>query len=182
MTLRPLRWPADAAPLQAFDASYRASTIFVPELVGLSVSLRETHRSVPFTKTYPAETLVEAAATAPFAVVAESASGTLEGFTAVHLREWNRSAELSALFVAPASRGRGLGRALLAAALEFARGARVRCLGLETQNTNAPAIRFYRRAGFRFCGAHTALYDPATVAPEEIAVFFTYPLDAPPCE
>jgi hypothetical protein len=27
--------------------------------------------------------------------------------------------------------------------------------------------------GFRFCGIHTALYDPAAVAPEEVAVFFT---------
>ena len=56
-------------------------------------------------------------------------------------------------------------------------GAPVR-LTLETQGTNAPAIRFYQRAGFQFCGVHTALYDPATVAPEEAAVFFTHPLDA----
>lgn len=83
------------------------------------------------------------------------------------------------LFVAPASRGRGVGRALLASALDFARGARMRCLALETQTTNVPAIRFYRRAGFRFCGIHTALYDPASVAPEEVAVFFTRSLAEP---
>jgi ribosomal protein S18 acetylase RimI-like enzyme len=177
VTLRPLRWPADADALRTLPAAYSTSAIFVPEVDGLGVRLRETRLPVPFAKTYPAETLLEAAATAAFAVVAEAAGG-LAGFAAVHLRPWNRSAELSALFVAPASRGQGLGQALTRAALEFARGERVRCLTLETQCTNAPAIRFYQRAGFQFCGVHTALYDPATVAPEEAAVFFTYPLDA----
>ncbi|WAS97156.1 GNAT family N-acetyltransferase [Nannocystis punicea] len=179
MNLRPLRWPADAAPLREFDASYSTSTIFVPEVVGLNVRLRETPLSVPFRKEYHPDTFLEAIPTASFTLAAESASGEIEGFTAVHLRQWNRSAELSALFVAPGSRGRGLGRALLVAALDFARDQGVRCLVLETQSTNAPAIRFYRRAGFRFCGVHTALYDPATVAPEEIAVYFTYSFEAP---
>ena len=68
---------------------------------------------------------------------------------------------------------------LLARALEFARAAGVRCLGLETQTTNVPAIRFYRRMGFRLCGIHTALYDPARVAAQEIAVFFTRSLTEP---
>lgn len=112
-------------------------------------------------------------ATAAFTVAAESADGVIEAFAAVNLQQWNRSAELSALFVAPGSRGRGVGRALLARALTFAREAGMRCLGVETQTTNVPAIRFYRRAGFRFCGIHTALYDPARVAAEEVAVFFT---------
>ncbi|WP_434419306.1 GNAT family N-acetyltransferase [Nannocystis pusilla] len=179
MTLRPIRWPDDAPRLQDFDASYSTSNIFMPEIVGTSVVLRETGLAVPFHKTYAPETLVEAVATAAFAVAAESASGALDGFAAVQLQRWNRSAELSALFVAPSSRGRGIGRALLTAALDFARSERVRCLTLETQTSNLPAIRFYQRMGFRFCGIHTALYDPVAVAPEEVAVFFTHALDAP---
>ncbi|MCY1009383.1 GNAT family N-acetyltransferase [Nannocystis pusilla] len=177
MTLRPIHWPDDAPRLQAFDASYSTSTIFVPEVVGMTVALRETGLAVPFHKTYAPETLVEAAATAAFAVTSEAASGALEGFATVQLQRWNRSAELSALFVAPGSRGRGLGRALLTAALDFAHRERVRCVTLETQTSNVPAIRFYQRMGFRFCGIHTALYDPAAAAPEEVAVFFTYALD-----
>ncbi|MCY0986506.1 GNAT family N-acetyltransferase [Nannocystis sp. ILAH1] len=179
MNLRPLRWPDDAPRLQVFDASYSTSALFVPEVVDMSVVLRETGLAVPFHKTYAPETLVEAATTAAFAVAAESTNGVFEGFATVQLQRWNRSAELSALFVAPGSRGRGLGRTLLAAALDFARSERVRCLTLETQTSNVPAIRFYQRMGFRFCGIHTALYDPAAVAPEEVAVFFTYALDVP---
>ncbi|MFZ6184258.1 GNAT family N-acetyltransferase [Nannocystis pusilla] len=178
MNLRPIRWPDDAPRLQVFDASYSTSTIFVPEVVGMTVALRETGLAVPFHKTYAPETLVEAAAAAAFAVASEAASGALEGFATVQLQRWNRSAELSALFVAPGSQGRGLGRALLTAALDFARRERVRCVTLETQTSNVPAIRFYQRMGFRFCGIHTALYDPAAAAPEEVAVFFTHALDA----
>lgn len=177
MNLRPIRLPADAAQLQGFDTSYRATTVFMPEIAGLSIRLREVGLATPFEKTYAPESIVEAVVSAAFTVAAESEAGVLEGFAAVNLQQWNRSAELSALFVAPGSRGRGLGRVLLARALDFARGARMRCLGLETQTTNIPAIRFYQRTGFRFCGIHTALYDPACVAPEEVAIFFTRSLE-----
>lgn len=179
MNLRPIRWPADATQLQSFDTSYRTTTIFVPEVAGLSMSLREVGLASPFEKTYAPATILEAVTTAAFTVAAESTAGVIEGFAAVSLQQWNRSAELTALFITPGSRARGLGRTLLAHSLDFARGARMRCLGLETQTTNVPAIQFYLRAGFRFSGMHTALYDPACVAPEEVAVFFTRPLTEP---
>lgn len=179
MHFRPIHWPADATRLQELDTSYRTTTIFVPEVAGLSMSLREVGLTSPFEKAYAPATILEAVAAAAFTVAAESAAGVIDGFAAVSLQQWNRSAELSALFVTPGSRGRGLGRALLARSLDFARGARMRCLGLETQTTNVPAIQFYLRAGFRFCGIHTALYDPACVAPEELAVFFTRSLTEP---
>jgi ribosomal protein S18 acetylase RimI-like enzyme len=179
MNLRPIRWPADAAQLQRFDASYRTTTILLPEIVGLCASLRAVELARPFCKTYPHESLVEAVTSAAFTVAATSEHGAIDGFAAVKLAPWNRSAELTALFVAPDRRGRGVGRALLAAALDFARGEQARCLAVETQSCNVPAIRFYQRAGFRFCGLHTALYDPETVAPEEVAVFFTRSLTDP---
>lgn len=179
MNLRPIRWPDDAAQLERFDASYRTTTILRPEIVGLSAHLREVQLPTPFIKVYGAETLVEAVTTASFAVAAVSAGGAIEGFTAARRTAWNRGAELTALFVAPDRRGRGVGRALLAAAVAFAREAQARCLHVETQSCNVPAIRFYERAGFRFCGLHTALYDPATVAPDEVALFFTRSLADP---
>jgi ribosomal protein S18 acetylase RimI-like enzyme len=36
----------------------------------------------------------------------------------------------------------------------------MRCLWLETENVNYPAIGFYRRAGFRLCGLDDILYRP----------------------
>jgi GNAT superfamily N-acetyltransferase len=50
--------------------------------------------------------------------------------------------------VAPSSRGRGVGRALLGAAEAWAQSRDARWLEVETQNINAPACRFYERNGF----------------------------------
>ena len=47
-----------------------------------------------------------------------------------------------------------------------------RCLWLETQNTNYPAIQFYQHVGFRLCGLDESLYDPAGPGRNEIALFF----------
>jgi ribosomal protein S18 acetylase RimI-like enzyme len=50
-----------------------------------------------------------------------------------------------------------------------------RCLWLETQNVNGPAIALYLRQGFRLGGFDDTLYDPA-VDPDEVALLFTHPL------
>ena len=49
---------------------------------------------------------------------------------------------------------------------------------LETQNVNYPAIHFYRRCGFEFCGFDETLYDPTILAQEEVALFFARPVGA----
>lgn len=51
--------------------------------------------------------------------------------------------------VSPASRGKGVGTALLTAAESWARSRQARVLKVETQNTNVPACRFYARHGFK---------------------------------
>jgi ribosomal protein S18 acetylase RimI-like enzyme len=53
------------------------------------------------------------------------------------------------LAVLPTSRGRGVARALLDAAEEYARAARCCKLTLEVQDDNHPALRLYERFGFR---------------------------------
>ncbi len=53
------------------------------------------------------------------------------------------------LAVLPGQRGRGTGRALLAAAETFARGEGCCKLTLEVQDDNAPALRLYDGFGFR---------------------------------
>src|SRR6185437_8091766 len=56
--------------------------------------------------------------------------------------------ELAKMAVADACKGRGLGRALLAAAVERARGAGAPRLYLETNSGLAPALALYRSFGF----------------------------------
>jgi ribosomal protein S18 acetylase RimI-like enzyme len=52
-----------------------------------------------------------------------------------------------------------------------------RCLWLETQNINYPAVRFYLHLGFQWCGLDRSLYEPGDPAASETALFFAYELD-----
>jgi putative acetyltransferase len=61
------------------------------------------------------------------------------------------SAELKSMFVVPEARGRGVGRAILAA-IEEALSGRVTTLRLETGVKQPEAIRLYESAGFRCRG------------------------------
>lgn len=58
-------------------------------------------------------------------------------------------AEMHLLAVDPSARGRGIGRALVAAAVEGARSAGIEKMVLWTQTTMHEAHRLYERTGFR---------------------------------
>ncbi|WP_030742755.1 GNAT family N-acetyltransferase [Streptomyces sp. NRRL S-31] len=73
-------------------------------------------------------------------------------------------AELYAVYVDPAHLGGGIGRALLAASLERCAG-RPRML-LWVLKGNAPARRFYERAGFRADGAEEVFEADGVSVPE----------------
>ncbi len=68
---------------------------------------------------------------------------------AEHLVQGPDEAEIRALAVAPAARGRGAGRALLQAVIDRARAGGVRHLLLCTQTTMHAAQHLYTEAGFR---------------------------------
>jgi ribosomal protein S18 acetylase RimI-like enzyme len=53
-----------------------------------------------------------------------------------------------------------------------AKAAGARCLWLETQNVNYPAIQFYLAHGFYLCGFDESFYDPVEL-PGEFAFFFS---------
>jgi GNAT superfamily N-acetyltransferase len=69
------------------------------------------------------------------------------------------------LRVAPALRGRGVGRALFLAASSWARGHGCTELKVETQNINAPACRFYAALG---CQLRTVRADAYPRCPGEV--------------
>jgi len=67
-------------------------------------------------------------------------------------------AEILSVAVTKSSRGRGLARDLLQLHLRRLAGDGVRAVFLEVDETNVPAIRLYRRAGFRDVGKRPNYY------------------------
>lgn len=173
--LRPLEWPRDEASLAEFDLAVTTGTVHAVVSGGLdtlALALEERVVDPPLVKRYVVDW--SELATASHARVAEE-DGRAVGVAALTWREWNRRAELTHLYVDARARGRGVGAALLADARVAAEGWGARCLWVETQQVNAPAVRFYRRHGFAWCGADLTLYDPREV-PGEVALFFALPL------
>lgn len=73
------------------------------------------------------------------------------------------TAEIKRLFVAPAARGTGLGRALALAVLEAARAAGHRRVVLDTLPEMAAAQRLYRALGFAECPPYGRAALPGTL-------------------
>ena len=90
-------------------------------------------------------------------------SGRLVGF--VMSRRAADEAEILSVAVSNACRGRGLARDLLQLHLRRLAGDGVRAVFLEVDETNAPALRLYRRAGFREVGRRPNYYAAAGATP-----------------
>ena len=84
-------------------------------------------------------------------------------------RHADGSAEVKSMFVLPEARGRGIGRAILAA-IEAALPAHVAALRLETGIKQEAAIRLYEAAGFRRRGPFGSYRD------DPLSIFMEKPL------
>jgi ribosomal protein S18 acetylase RimI-like enzyme len=94
------------------------------------------------------------------------------GFASMRFESWNKRSILRHLYVAPDHRRRGVGRALVEAISSLSDSVGSRCVWVETQNINYPAIQFYLRLGFQLCGLDTSLYDLSSKPTQEIGLFF----------
>lgn len=170
---RPIRLPADATAVDALDRSFTTTTAYEirrnpgTDGVAMSVDLVGPVTSPARTKRYDM--------TPREGGIVARRGGVTVGYAHVEYAEWNRRAEIGDFYVAAAARRTGVGAALMAAVVRRAQLTPARCLWLETQNVNGPAVTFYQRQGFRLCGFDETLYDPA-VHPGETALFFSFPL------
>lgn len=73
--------------------------------------------------------------------------------------------------VNPKFQGQGIGQKLMAKVVEDTLSSAFRCIVCETQNTNFPAIQFYRKMGFTFDGIDTGLYSNQDFERGEVAIF-----------
>jgi ribosomal protein S18 acetylase RimI-like enzyme len=171
VSVRPLDWVRDADGVGRIDTSFTTDRVyrFGREKGGFGFAFPLV-TTTPLTKSYP----LPESDPGPGAFVAE-ANGDIAGFAHVEPPAWNGRAVVQHLYVSPSHRGQGAGTALVDAVAEHARAASARCLSLETQNVNYPAIQFYLARGFYLCGFDESFYDPVET-PGEFAFFFSLPL------
>jgi ribosomal protein S18 acetylase RimI-like enzyme len=97
--------------------------------------------------------------------------GVVAGYLVLALPPSLPAVRVERLAVAPAYRRAGVGRLLLAAAVEWGRSYRFESLVAFCAARNDPAVSFYLRRGLRFAG-----YSEAFFPRNEIALFFQRPL------
>jgi streptothricin acetyltransferase len=87
-------------------------------------------------------------------------------------KNWNRFALVEWIGVDRSFRRMGIGRALIASGLQWARDKKLPGIMLETQDTNIGACRFYESCGFVLKGFDTGLYGASDRYSDEIALFW----------
>lgn len=97
----------------------------------------------------------------------------LAGWIICEHRTWNNSFYIENILIDEKYRRQGIGIMLIKSAIKEARKLNSRVIELEAQNTNYPAIQFYRRMGFNITGLNTRLYENA----DEIALFMTMDIE-----
>ena len=89
-------------------------------------------------------------------VMAEE-EGRLIGFAGAHMIL--DEGHITNVVVASSARGKGIGRALMKALMQYAANLGVRYLTLEVRASNAPAIALYRSLGFVKVGIRAKYYE-----------------------
>lgn len=88
------------------------------------------------------------------------------------IKHWNVYALISDFIVDTHFRRRGVGRAMMQRAVDWARARQLPGIMLETQNNNVTACRFYEKFGFKLHGFDTHLYKGFNPSTDEIALFW----------
>jgi ribosomal protein S18 acetylase RimI-like enzyme len=161
----------DLDGISKIDRTYSTDRIYRVRRDELGFWLDEELVSPPVHKTYsdPSPELSDR-------LLVVTAGAEVVGYGELRFNSWNDRAEIQGLTVSGNFRGQGVGRLLIQGLDERARQERsARCLWLETQNINYPAVQFYRRLGFRLCGLDETLYRPGMsgLVPGEVATYFS---------
>ncbi len=95
----------------------------------------------------------------------------LIGVAIAEPREWNKTMWIWEIHVSDRHREKGIGKALIESVCQEAKQRGYRIVGLEVQNTNMPAISFYRKVGFSIDAIDLSFYTNNDVTDGEVAIF-----------
>lgn len=176
--IRPFTTP-DLAQLKNVITGYETQEKYVVEKSEREAETAVTLKLVtlPARKTFRYEHLDQAELDRLAGVVAEGfsfgafAGARLVGVALASPEEWNHSLRVWEFHVAEGWRGQGLGRRLMEEVVETAVAHQLRVIVCETQSSNVPAIRAYRRLGFVLDAIDLSFYTNEDVAQDNVAVF-----------
>jgi GNAT superfamily N-acetyltransferase len=171
LTLRNLRWPDDRQAILGLDTSFTTERVhrIIPTDSGFD--LRSETVTPPLQRAFDLTPDVDQFPAFDYVLIAE-VDGRAAGVAALSYEAENRRAIVRHFYVDRAQRRQGIGEALMEAMVARARDWQARCLWLETQDVNYDAIRFYRRAGFQWCGLDRSLDEHDGSPTDETAVFY----------
>lgn len=172
-TIRELDRAQDRRGCEAIDTTFETDTIFELVTSARRIELVERRLEQPLTKSYSISEVFAPWARWDQGWVAED-SGAICAFATAEHEAWNARLILWFLYVAPAWRRRGVGRALLAQVEAHGRRVRADHVWLETSSVNRPGVQAYERLGYALCGADRLLYGP--YMPGEAALYLAKPL------
>jgi GNAT superfamily N-acetyltransferase len=165
--IRALDRTADRKAVEAIDTTFETATVFDLVTTDRAITLVERTLAAPLTKRYSIAEVFAGWAQWERGWVADD--GGVHGFVTVEHEAWHQRVVVWFLYIAPAWRRRGLGRALLAQVEAYAREVGASHVWLETSNVNVPGITAYGRLGYTLCGADRLYY--GRYMPEEQAIY-----------
>jgi ribosomal protein S18 acetylase RimI-like enzyme len=156
---------ADCAAVSAIDTSFETRSIYDVVCTPAKLELVERALPAPRVKGYSMAEAFAEWSSWDTGYVADVA-GAIVGFAGVEYEAWHQRLVLWHLYVAPAHRRTGVGRALLARCEADGAKQGARRVWLETSSVNVPGIAAYARLGYTLCGADTTEYDGLPYADE----------------
>ena len=167
LTIRDLDRTADRDAVEAIDTTFETETVFDIVTTPRRIELVERRLAAPLAKRYSISEVFATWARWDVGWVADD--GGVRGFATVEYEPWHARLTLWFLYIAPAWRRRGLGRALLERVEAYGREAGATHVWLETSNVNVPGIAAYTRLGYTLCGADRLYY--GAYMPGETAIY-----------
>lgn len=173
VTIRELDRKRDRKGVEAIDTAFETTSVFDLVTSARAIELVERPLATPLTKRYSIGEVFAGWARWDHGWVAED-DGQIRGFATVEHEPWHQRLNLWFLYISPAWRRRGVGRALLAAVEAHGREVGATHVWLETSNVNVPGVRAYERLGYALCGADRYYY--GAYMPGETALYLAKPL------
>lgn len=176
---------SDVARLAAMDLAYDTRRVLALERTGEGAEIRVAFgwRAVDsrprLYNEYSEQRLRDAPSRADAFFVAET-SGAPCGLLIIVVPLWTDAAEITDLAVDRPARGLGAGRALVSAAVEYARNRHLRALWVEPRSDNSAAIDFYLKLGFRISGFNDRMYSNGDDGGADTTIYMHLDLTARP--